>query len=75
VAADHHSRASGYRLHMHECVMAALVTHNKGIRSAMLDLAFDWGRLAKQSERMEPALPSREDLQGVRVLVIKPRNR
>jgi hypothetical protein len=75
VVTDHHSRASGYRLHIHECVTAALRTQNKGMRSAMLDLAFDWGRLAKQSERLEPALPSREDLQGVRVLVIKPKHR
>jgi hypothetical protein len=67
------SRARGYRQRAHDCIMSALSAETEDARVTLLDLALGWTKMAKQLEKLDPESTGADDLQGVRVLIVKPK--
>jgi hypothetical protein len=74
-AHDPGGRAGEYRRHMRDCIKAVMSAADEQIRARLLDLAFEWGKLAKQIDQLEPEPPKNEDLRGVQVVVITGKRR
>jgi hypothetical protein len=67
------NRARDYRKRAHDCVVTAVGVRDSNACEALLDIAFGWTKMARQLEKLDPEPAGGEILDGVQVLVIKPK--